>query len=112
MKTIEINGIEFEAKTTQANADDYIEYANSPYAHADIFECYAKPSAKKLHIFNEWYEWMRNLNVKDGFNEYINHMRITSYNDFCFTIGALYFRDKKPFAILKITKAHNVAYIL
>ena len=52
------------------------------YVVRDLFECYAKPSAIKQSIYNDWLEWY----MYEDNNYILKHFSINSYNVNMFTL--------------------------
>lgn len=52
------------------------------YAVRDLFECYAKPSAIKQSIYEDWFEWY----MHEDNNYILKHFSINSYNANMFTL--------------------------
>ncbi len=109
MKTLTINGVDFEVKTPRKNTVTIFEaysYLNR-YKHRDLWSCYSKPSEAKTSIYSQWLKWY--TDVDNTLTEFC----ITGYNSMCFSLGALYTDIKtNTHYLLSITKAHNVATVL
>ena len=111
---ININGIAFETKkSTLEHFNEYTKYAESFYCKKTLEQCYEKPSQAKQAIFREWYDWFTELNQNSYKLRFdATHFRIVSFNVFQFSLGVALWRDDFPFAILRITRAHNIAYLV
>lgn len=97
MKTITINGIDFElCKTGEIN-----ETQQAWHKRLTIDQAYSNPSTTKTEIYKEWLQFARETNA--------SCFGISSYNCMMFTIG-MYVNVGNNKYWLYITKAHNRAY--
>lgn len=73
------------------------------YEGRTLTDCYTKPSATKISIYNEWLHWA----VENG----ITHFGVRSYNTNIFTLQGLATVDGVDY-VLNITPTSNKACIV
>lgn len=103
MKTLTINGTNFELKVPRKNKvtiSEALEYLER-YKGRTIYDCYERPSVYKEAIYSDWLCWLRTtVNV--------GYFGVTGYNCMQFSLGALAWIDDKYY-LLRITRDHNIA---
>lgn len=122
MHEIEIGREWFQVETLTAreSANAIVAACDHRYTYADIYDAYQKPSEAKIHIWNEWVQWARDVNMFDGTYE-VHDLRIGSASCFTFTVVATI----REFAvdetgnrlavatyIMRVTKCHQYLYRL
>lgn len=99
-----VNGIDFEV---EKSLNDVMEKAYSlpgcMYTYYDIFEAYERPSSAKVSIFNEWRDFVQQV---DGYG-----LKIVSRNKFMFTLCFNFEQDGHKF-FAYITPSHNYVQVL
>lgn len=105
MKSIKINGVEFEAIKPRNKVEPcHFTF----YDYRDIYEAYNMPSDTKVIIWNFWKDWA------SKWQEYeITEMYISSRNCFSFAISANVwkFATGEFVGVLHITRDHNRIYL-
>lgn len=97
MKEVIINNRAFTLKKAKGGL-----YPN--YAIRDLFECYAKPSAIKKSIYDDWLEWY----MQDDNNYILKHFSINSYNVRMFTLRCdVYNMENEFIGQIHITKTRH-----
>ena len=103
MKTLNINGVEFEVHHTK-HINRYFNAQNYAWnkGQFDIYDVYNRPSRAKVEIFNDWFDWF--CMTKEAAN-----LVITSANCQTFSLMAYYIDPETDeiLGILHITKEHN-----
>ena len=101
MKTMTINGIEFEViRPRKYNPRAAVE-AVKDCAGRGLSYYYDRPSVWKQDVFEEWREWYTGA-------ENISHFGVCSANAQQFSISALLHDDAGDvIGVITITKAHN-----
>ena len=100
-KNMVINYVAFEVQKPVT----YDRFCKSNLApRKDLFDCYGKPSHRKMDIYSDWLEWCLDT-------EGMSIPTVASYNAFMFTIEATY-TDPETLNqyIIEITPAHNRVY--
>ena len=109
MKTITINGVNFEVKTPRKNKVYFNQCVNylMRYQGRDIWDCYDRPSEVKQEIYKDWVKWYTDCDKN------VDLFGITSYNCMQFSLGCLYYdRENNVRYSLSITRDHNVATVI
>lgn len=76
---IELNNKNFEVREAKGNL-----YPNKQIR--TLSECYVKPSLVKQAIFDNWCDWVKEVNLNN--DKYIlKHLTIESYNSMMFTLS-------------------------
>ena len=109
MKTITINGVEFEVhKSNTADIRTEINHMRN-WGFDSIYDAYEKPSRYNVEIWEEWLDWARNC-FDENFN--ISRMCITGPTSKHFSIKAPIYDDNYDLrGYLWITKLHNRVYL-
>lgn len=96
---IMIGGQCFEVHRTK-----YADVAQLAYASGRrLHHCYDRPSTTKAYIYDKWERW--------AYENDVHYFGISSYSCHTFTLQGLVDVDDVTY-ILRITKAHNYAYIV
>lgn len=96
MRSINVGGKIFKiSKTTR----DYSDLRH-PIGRT-IYDCYSKPSSKKVSIYNEWLHWAINNNVI--------YFGVASYNCNIFTLQGIITIDDDDYLVY-ITPSYNTLY--
>ena len=99
MTNITVNGKTFSVhKSKYANVNN-LGY----YAGRTLYDCYERPSATKVSIYNDWLKWASDNNVY--------HFGVSSYNAHTFTLQGLLEYEGKTF-LLSISASANKAFII
>ena len=109
MRTININGVEFEAyKETTEDIESAVRYFIN-WGFGSIYDAYEKPSRYKVEIWEEWLDWARNC-FDENFN--ISRMCITGPTSQHFSIKAVIYDENYDLrGYLWITKLHKRVYL-
>ena len=99
MKTITLNGVQFEVHKSKATSTVFMER----YAGRSLTDCYERPSYSKQYIYKMWEEW--------AYLNDVEYFGISGYNGFQFTLQGMVEHEGKTY-ILHITKSANKAYII
>lgn len=97
-KIIKINGVSFELQNNVIKLP-LVER----YPHRTIWDCYDRPSAKKVAIYEEWLSYANSIDAQ-GFT-------VSSYNCNFFSL-TFEFRYEGVKYHANITYAHNYLYIV
>lgn len=100
-KNMVINGVTFEVKKS-VSYGDFCKSNLSP--RRNLFDCYNRPSQRKVNIWSEWCEWSCDT-------EGASFPTVSSYNVHRFTVEMTY-TDPETLNqyVLEITQVHNRAY--
>ena len=104
---MEINGVQFEVVRKHFTQE---ELASIAYSTKNLESYYVtRPSDIKRAIYKEWIDWSLGVDNLYYFN-------VSSANGFQFTLMGIIENSTDPTGkgdiVLKITKAHNIAYIV
>lgn len=108
MKTIEINGIDFEVKRPRKNKlelETVLRWVDR-YAGRTIYDCYDRPSHAKQSIYDSWLNW-----YTEDTQDRVDYFGVSGYNCMSFSLQAIYYGDYGIY-LLSITKAHNTATLI
>lgn len=100
MKTLTINGINFEVVTSGTKSANAIIQDITSSDLMGLYSIYKTPSVAKVRIFEEWRVWFSGI---EGSGKRIGCLRGSSHS---FSIGGVANIDGCK-AYLYITKAHN-----
>lgn len=107
MKTIEINGIEFESINPNTKQGESIVYNSChPWKkYEGITEAYNRPSIRKINIWEYWKRWYNETDIISG------EIWICSRNHNCFSITFTgFWNGHKIYGY--ITKTYNKVVII
>ena len=104
MKTMTINGIEFEVIHPKKYDPRAAIEAVKDCAHRELSYYYDKPSVWKQDVFEEWREWYATA-------ENVFYFGICSANCQTFSISALLTNGVGVIGIIRITRDHNRVYL-
>lgn len=76
---IKLNSETFEVKKLKCEPE-YLDYKT-------LDDCYANPSKIKRDIYNDWHEWLDELNLDNPTEYEFGHLTVLSYNINMFTLG-------------------------
>nr|DAN95202.1 MAG TPA: hypothetical protein [Caudoviricetes sp.] len=76
---IKLNSETFEVKKLKYEPE-YLDYKT-------LDDCYANPSKIKRVIYNDWLEWLDELNLDNPTEYEFGHLTVLSYNINMFTLG-------------------------
>lgn len=76
---IKLNSETFEVKKLKYEPE-YLDYKT-------LDDCYANPSKIKRDIYNDWLEWLDELNLDNPTEYEFGHLTVLSYNINMFTLG-------------------------
>lgn len=82
---IKLNNKTFEVKKLKGKL--------RPLRFRTLTDCYAKPSNTKLEIYNDWVDWLIELNNVSR-DKWYNPMTVLSYNRTIFTLGCDVYNNK------------------
>lgn len=77
---IKLNSETFEVKK--------LKYEPEHLVYKALDDCYANPSKIKRVIYNDWLEWLDELNLDNPTEYEFGHLTVLSYNSNMFTLGA------------------------
>ena len=98
-KYIELNNETFEVKKVKGKL--------RPIRLRDLSDCYNKPSNLKMSIYNDWINWLMELNATSTDMNF-HPMSVLSYNCMTFTLGCdVYNNECKLIGQLYITKTRQ-----
>ncbi len=100
MKTITINGREFEA----IHSDNYCNVYNFHYEGKTLNKFYKKSSKVKQEIYEDWHKWASETDE-------VEYFQVRGANGFTFTLEALYVKNNQVLGYILITKSHNYLYL-
>ena len=100
MKTITINGRDFEVITAAAAKTNIIDRVKRSVL-GGIYSIYKCPSITKIDIYNTWSNWFEGVDMESG------TMGCLAGGSSTFSIGARYTTPDGCRAYLYITKDHN-----
>lgn len=105
MKTLNINGVNFEVKKPRKNKLSLKRTIETleRYDGRTIFECYDNPSSYKEDIYFNWVHW--------SLYDNISYFGVSGYNCMAFSLQGLYF-DGTNYYLLSITKCNNTATLI
>lgn len=96
---IELNNETFEVKKVKGKL--------YPLRLRTLTDCYAKPSVWKQSIYEEWVNWLIELN-DNSTDMHFNPMTVISYNTMMFTLGCdVYNNENKLIGQIYITKTRQ-----
>ena len=99
MRYIELNNETFEVKKAKGELH--------PLEYRALVDCYNKPSMIKRSIWENWIDWLIQLD-KNSTNMWFGSLTIISYNTMMFTLGCnVYNNDNKLIGQLYITKTRQ-----
>ena len=98
MKTVEINGVQFEVVKPYTKKAENLDWSRKRAGYTSVYEAYKTPSPAKVEI-DKW--WQRFCNEIDG-----TDYRIPSRNTNQFSVSFIAMVDGET-RIFYITKAHN-----
>lgn len=75
---IKLNSETFEVKKLKYEPE-YLDYKT-------LDDCYVNPSKIKRVIYNDWLEWLDELNLHNSTEYEFGHMTVLSYNIYMFTL--------------------------
>lgn len=102
-KYIELNNVTFEVKKVKSKL--------RPLRLRDLSDCYKKPSVIKLSIYDDWANWLMELNDIST-DLHFHPMTVLSYNSMMFTLGCdVYNNENKSIGQLYITKTRQEFWI-
>lgn len=78
---IKLNSETFEVKKLKCEPE-YLDYKT-------LDDCYANPSKIKRDIYNNWLEWLDELNLDNPTEYEFGHLTVLSYNINMFTLGGV-----------------------
>ena len=105
MKTMTINGIEFEVIRPRKYDPRAAVEAVKDCAGRDLSYYYAKPSACKNTLYHFWSCWAARA-------ENVSHFGVCSANNFQFSNSALLHNDAGDvIGVITITRAHNRVHL-
>lgn len=96
MKIMTINDVNFEVQKEVITLP-IVNY----HPHRTIWDCYARPSSKKIAIYEDWLRYAISVNAQA--------FTVSSYNRFFFTLQIV-FRYEGIKYLAYITYAHNYLY--
>ena len=106
MKTLEINGINFEVISPRELERTQERYLDLYFAESkSLKDCYEKPSHIKELIYSEWHNWFCDEITKKCFEDMV-WLGVRSYNGWMFTLGACVCMNGIDY-IMEITPTHN-----
>lgn len=76
---IKLNSKTFEVKK--------LKYEPEHLVYKALDNCYANPSKIKRVIYNDWLEWLDELNLDNPTEYEFGHLTVLSYNTNMFTLG-------------------------
>lgn len=76
---IKLNSKIFEVKK--------LKYEPGHLVYKTLGDCYANPSEIKRVIYNNWLEWLGELNLNNSTEYEFGHLTVLSYNTNIFTLG-------------------------
>lgn len=97
---IRLNCETFEVKKLK-HEPKYLDYKT-------LDDCYANPSKIKRDIYNDWLEWLDELNLDNPTDYIFGQLTVLSYNGSIFTLGAeIYNKLGELIGHLYITKTRQ-----
>lgn len=76
---IKLNSKIFEVKK--------LKYESGHLVYKTLGDCYANPSEIKRVIYNNWLEWLGELNLNNSTEYEFGYLTVLSYNTNIFTLG-------------------------
>lgn len=98
-KSIKIGNKTFSVHRSKYTNPNRLAY----YEGRTLTDCYTKPSATKISIYNEWLHWAVDNNI--------THFGLSSYNSNVFSLQGLATVDGVDYVLI-ITPSSNKAYIV
>ena len=104
---VEINGVNFEL-SDEINFRCHVNSRN--YHFPALYNCYEKPSYRKVSIYEEWFKWFEATKQNEEW-QYKATFGVRSYNTNVFTLGITLVYEQVWY-YLEIFPTRNVAHKL
>lgn len=106
MRTVKINGVEFQVIKSHDKFDTYMNWHYNRRSGSSLEACYGKPSEKKRKIFAYWREWFTGA-------DNVESLRIIAHSGYAFSLGAFLVSSDTGEVVgyIHITKGANRIYM-
>ena len=98
-KYVELNNVTFEVKKAKGEL-------RSVEVIRGLHDCYAKPSFLKISIYNNWLDWLAELDASSK-DYHFKNLTIHSYNINMFTLLGDVYKNGKLIGQLYISKTRH-----
>ena len=96
---IKLNSETFEVKK--------LKYEPEHLGYKTLKDCYVNPSKIKRVIYNDWLEWLNELNLDNSTDYEFGYLTVLSYNFNIFTLGVEVYKLGELIGHLYITKTRQ-----